>query len=226
LDNEPIPGVKVYLYNGASASNTPMFSGRTNKDGMVRLPVLSLGTYRVDASLKQHTATTLVSDEIRSLIRLKVIRQSESSNALIDLTNARNDAREYAKQFEDRLAEADLGPRARLRIFEGTVRDPLGTLIPSTEVSVFQSTSKGWVVRVRTRSDPSGYFSSKTLSQGRYVGLFSAGGFRLAMVPFEIDQELSGKLLVKLSLGFSDTSVPQDSSRIATTDNWQLTTDN
>jgi hypothetical protein len=124
------------------------------------------------------------------------------------------------------MSEADQGRRAHLRAFEGTVRDPLGTLIPSAQISVFQSTSEGWVTRLRTTSDPSGYFSSKTLNLGQYVGLFSAGGCRLAMVPFEIGEESSGKLGVKLSIGFTDVSVPQDSSRIATTDNWQLITDN
>jgi hypothetical protein len=127
--------------------------------------------------------------------------------------------------FENRVREADQGPRAHLRVFRGTVLDPLGTLIPSAGVKVFQSTSEGWVARLRTTSDPNGYFSSETLAPGQYVALFSAGGVRLAMVPFEIGQEPSGKLRVQLRIGFSDVGVPQDSSRIATTDNWSLTTD-
>jgi hypothetical protein len=225
LEGQPIPGVDVNLYDGTSASKRPIFSARPNRNGIVRPPALAFGTYRVDAILRQNSVR-LENDEIRNLIWLKVIPNSEVSTALLDLTNARNGARESAKQFEDRLGEADHGPRAHLRVFEGTVLDPLGTLIPSAEVKVFQSTSQGWVVRLRTTSDPRGYFSSETLAPGQYVAVFSAGGCRLAMVPFETGQDPSGKLRVKLRIGFTDVSVPRDSSRIATTDNWQLTTDN
>jgi hypothetical protein len=225
LEGKTIPGVEVDLYDGASATKRPIFSARTNMDGPVRPPVLAAGTYRVDARFQQDRIT-LGNDEVTTLIWLRVTPKSQVRTAVIDLTDSLHNAREYAKQFEARLSEAVQGHRAHLRAFEGTVRDPLGTLIPSAKVSIFQSTSKGWAIRLRTTSDPSGYFSSKTLNQGRYVGLFSAEGCRLAMVPFEIGDESSGKLRVKLSIGFTDVSVPQDSSRIATTDNWQLITDN
>lgn len=225
LDGEPIPGAEVTIYDGANASKAPIFSAQTNKDGIAKPRILKFGTYRVHTNLRQDSVT-LLNEEIRTVAWLSVIRRSEIDIALIDLTAARNDAREYAKQFEDRLGEADHGPRAHMRVFEGTVLDPLGTLIPSAEVRVFQSTSQGWIARLRTTSDPSGHFSSETLVPGQYVAAFSAGGFRLAMVPFETGQEPSGKLRVKLRIGFTDVSVPQDSSRIATTGNWSLTTDN
>lgn len=225
LDGKPIAGAEVTIYDGASASKAPVFLAQTNNEGIAKPPILKVGTYRVDTKLRQDSRM-LVNEEIRTVAWLQVIRHSEIDTAPIDLTTARNDAREYAKQFEDRMGEADHGPRAHLRVFEGTVLDPLGTLIPSVEVTVFQSTSQGWVARLRTTSDPSGNFSSETLAPGQYVAVFSAGGFCLAMVPLETGLEPSGKLRVKLRIGFTDVGVPQDSSRIATTDNWSLTTDN
>jgi hypothetical protein len=225
LKGKTVSSVKLDFYDGANNSSLqPVFSARTNKAGIVNTPMLALNSYRVDARLHGRTPAILGGD-ITSSIWLQVIPKSKVRAISIDLTEAEQVAQETRKQFEDRLTEADQGQRARLRVFEGRLVDLTGANISSVEVTVLRKTSHGWASRLSAISDAEGNFSTKKLSKGQYIAIFSSAGFRLEMVPFEVTTEGSEKLRVTLQIGFTDTGVPRDSSRIAATGNWQLIPD-
>jgi hypothetical protein len=98
LDGKPVPGAEVTIYDGATASKVPVFSAQTDKQGIAKPKILKVSTYRVDTKLRQDSGA-LVNEEIRTVAWLQVIRHSEIDAAPIDLTAARNDVLEYAKQF-------------------------------------------------------------------------------------------------------------------------------
>jgi len=224
LRGKTVAGVELDFYDSASNSSQPVFSARTNKNGIVSPPMLAANSYRVDARLRDRTPA-IFGDEITSSIWLQVTPKSKTSTISIDLTEAQQAAQETHKQFEDRVTEADQTQCARLQAFDGTVVDLTGANIASVEVMVLRKSLHGWANLQSAVSDAKGNFSNKKLPKGRYVAVFSSAGFRSAMVPFEVTTEGSGKLRVTLQMGFTDTSVPRDSSRIATTGNWQLMTD-
>ncbi len=104
--------------------------------------------------------------------------------------------------FEEMLAAAAALPVSVFsRTFSGTVFDPSGTGIPRVFISIYKLSSGPAGHPRKIRSDEHGRFSA-TPSPGRYTAVFSAPGFAIQFLTFEIARGAAqNPVSVKLNLG-------------------------
>jgi hypothetical protein len=110
--------------------------------------------------------------------------------------------------FEGQLAAAAASPASfSSRIFSGTVFDPSGTAIPRVSIAIYKQSSGAAAHPHKIRSDEHGRFSV-TPSPGRYSAVFSASGFGVQFLTFEIARGAAeNRASVKLNLGAITESV-------------------
>jgi hypothetical protein len=168
----------------------------TDARGTAKLPHLHPGTYCVVAS----TAPTLRAD---------LCLQTAASH---DRTTSAFTMELHVKApppptFEEQLAAAEAAPVAASSCtFSGVVVDPSGSPIPHVLITIHKQRTHGAHPR-KIFSDRQGHFAA-TPSPGRYTAVFSAQGFAIRFLTFEIARAASESALdVKLSLGAVTESV-------------------
>ena len=88
----------------------------------------------------------------------------------------------------------------RLEVFRGTVTDQTGAVIPKVSIRLVRKEAGGTKVVNEIKSGSSGDFEAQ-LAPGTYVAIFSASGFKIYAVGFEIAPDGSRRLDVKLEVG-------------------------
>jgi 5-hydroxyisourate hydrolase-like protein (transthyretin family) len=192
LKGKPQKGVKVKIYQyklGPGDEVKPRFSLISDPQGRVSPPKLTPGHYHVVASAAKN---------LRADLYLDVSEQANEKASEFSMELAIGDI-----SREELFTKADQMPiKDRLKVFRGIVRDLTGAPIAGVSIEVVRKRSQGRDHVVQLESGKRGQFSA-SLSDGSYIALFSAPGFQIQVVPFEITEQGSGDLRVTLELGRS-----------------------
>ncbi len=169
----------------------------TDSHGAAKLPHLRSGTYTIVASTSPTLRAELCSN-------IGAGHQKNPSTFAMQLL----EAPPPLPTFEERLAAAEQAPGgAPGRTFSGVVVDPTGAVIPHVSIAIYCQRAGGAWKRRKLFSDPQGRFSFSS-SPGRYTAVFSAQGFGVQFVAFEIARGAPDTALhVKLMLGDVTESV-------------------
>jgi hypothetical protein len=203
LEGKPLKGAKADFYRSFypyAIQKRPLFSLIANEAGIATPAKLSSGDYRVYVQ-SQGIRSAIFDAPPGTWLYLHVHRKHGVSSISADLTEAVQQLKKADADFERQLKELEqTANRERVSAFQGIVVDPSGARIAHVEISVTQSVSGVRTTLLRGSSDPNGQFSDH-LNDGRYVAVFSASGFRIAIVPFEIAAAGSERLRVRLDVG-------------------------
>lgn len=193
-DDAPQSGATLAVFTN---DGKPKLNLTTDFRGMVKLPHLHPGIYRLTAS----TSPTLGA----ALYLQFFAAHRENPGAFTMELRVQPPP---LPSFEEQLAAAAASPvRFSSRTFSGTVFDPLGTGIPGVLVSIYKQSSGVAAHPHKIRSDEHGRFSV-TPSPGRYTAVFSASGFGVQFLTFEIARGAAeNPVSVKLHLGAVTESV-------------------
>ncbi len=153
LGGSPLKGVSVGVYQDYP-SRSHFSDLTTDENGIVALPALPLGVYEVSATLH---------GVIRSSLSLGVTHGSDVSAFSIDLT-------EPVQRAES------LPVRDQFRMFEGTVSDPSGAMIPGANILVVKRGSHLQAVVLEAKMGADGHFGGQ-LAEGSYIAFFFSQGF-------------------------------------------------
>jgi Carboxypeptidase regulatory-like domain len=173
-EGKPLEGIEVEFYQ----REVLRCSVLTNKYGIAAPCKLAFGDYSVVIGIGYSEPALL----------LHVVENGQSGDIEVKETPA------------VLMIPKDLPTGRQLRLFHGTVIDPAGAVVPAARVRVVRRVN-GYPTVLRTKTDASGEFSG-SLDEGPYVALVSAHGFKVAVVPFEIDQNSWGSdLRVPVKIG-------------------------
>ncbi len=193
-DGAPQQSAKVIVFANNGKQKLTL---TTDSRGMVKLPHLQPGIYQLAASM---------SPTLRAGLFLQIAASHPQSPSAFTM--------ELRVQppplptFEERLAAAEASPASiSSRTFSGTVLDRLGTGIPRVFISIYKQSSGVAAHPHKIRSDEHGRFSV-TSSPGRYTAVFSAPGFEVQFLTFEIARGAAeSPVAVKLNFGAVTESV-------------------
>jgi len=193
-DGAPQPGATLaVLTNDGKAKLTLT----TDSRGTVKLPHLHPGIYRLSASTSPTLGAALC-------LQFFAAHQQNPGEFTMELRVQPPPL----PSFEEQLAAAGASPvSVSGRTFSGTVFDPLGTGIPRVFISIYKQSSGVAAHPHKIRSDKDGRFSV-TPSPGRYSAVFSAPGFAVQFLTFEIARGAAeNPVTVKLNFGGVTESV-------------------
>jgi carboxypeptidase family protein len=194
LGGKPLQGAKVILRRWGDCTcatdlmrgnplDTSMFtssnSRMTDENGTADLPELAPGAYDVAATIND-VATT-------PFLGLHVSDKKGVTTVSFDLTL-------QVQRVED------VPVRLQVAAFRGVVKDPGGGAVPGARIVVVRRGSQAKDVVLTGKADASGSFSSQ-LTEGAYIAVFFAQGFRPAIEPFEIAKTGSSELPVTIHVG-------------------------
>jgi hypothetical protein len=203
LDGKAVSGAKLDFYSGFNVDTTrtrPILSVSTNNRGRVVPFSLSPGNYTVFASF-EGVRSAIFNQPARTILYVHMHPKSATRTISVDLAKAVQAVRQADADFEQQLDKSEeFATPDRVDTFRGIVFDPSRAHVPSVKVSIMRRVSGLWTTWVRTTSDGNGQFSAE-LADGRYVGVFSSPGFRIAVVPFEVTKAGSADLKVMLQIG-------------------------
>jgi len=187
LQGQPVKGAKVDFY--AHGTTLVLFEAVSDDGGIVVPPKLRPGDYDIVAALDA---------EVRNSLWLRVDRKGGTKTLSIDLTGPYESA--HPELQMKTWAAFEMPVRDRIRAFEGVVLDPPGATVPGTKIVIIKMgvPARDFILPLKT--DPNGHFQAQ-LPEGRYIGFFSANGFRNAKVTFEIRRDGSGDIRIPLELG-------------------------
>lgn len=194
VGKEPRAAVSVEFFryeSGLREEQRPRLSLLSDIRGIIHPPMLSPGRYHLVAISAEKTET------LRADLILDVSEQETANTFAMELIPTRYRSRE---QF---IAAAEQSPnRERIKEFRGTVYDPSGAVIPGVAIEVVRRGATGKDRVAQLKSGAGGEFSTE-LPKGSYIAVFSASGFKVQLVPFEVSRDGSEALKVTLRLGDS-----------------------
>ena len=203
LDGKPLKGAKINLYREFYAVGTqtrPLLSLTSNEGGTAMLAKLSSGNYKVYVGF-EGIRSIIFDGSPGTWLYLHINHKRGISSIAADLTEAVQQFKSADADFERQFEEAEqTSGRDSVSSFRGIFVDPSGAHIPDVKISVTQVASGVRTTVLRVTSDSNGQFSDQ-LKDGPYVALFSVSGFRVAIVPFEINATGSQDLKVRLDVG-------------------------
>lgn len=186
VNGQPVSGSQVLVY--AADGTQPVQSAVTNSKGNATLKRLSAGRYRVIATAQGNLTSELL---------LEIDRRQKRDVFVMDLA-PRNDFALDRAYFASQAQKVTLAQR--VRDLKGIVLDASGAPIPDTEVYLVKRDGNGDLV-TRLKSDYQGAFRG-TVPAGVYVGFFTAPGFRIEKVGFEVSPAgQENGLHIQLSIG-------------------------
>ena len=199
LDGKPLKGAKVDIYPSKlfGSAGSVCFSGLANENGIATPPALDGGDYRVVATL----------GDASTFLMLRVVDKLEPMTAL--LINLTQSVR-YGRQIEEEAAKRAEGLpiRDHVQVFQGTVVDISGAIIPLAKIRIIKTGPEGRTFVLGLYADSVGHFSAQ-LPEGFYLGIFYTDGFRPEAVRFEVTKQGSGNLLVTLQIGKPELPITQ-----------------
>lgn len=189
-DKKALQNADIQIFSNGKS----MFSGKTDKVGLILVPPLPVGFYQVVA-----TAT----GELRAEVSLVVSGSAAKQTApfLLNLVVPPKPLTPF--QLLSRTAETAQAkpPENKLQEFKGTVIDPSGAVTPEALIAIFPKGFRSESEMLEMKADENGRFS-KTLKPGIYTAVFQLLGFRTTTLVFEIATDGSAKdLQVLLKLG-------------------------
>jgi hypothetical protein len=184
----PQPGATLAVFTN---DGKPKLNLTTDSRGMVKLPHLHPGIYRLTTSTSPTLGATLC-------LQFFAAHQENPGAFTMELRVQPPPQ----PSFEEQLAAAAASPASfSSRTFSGTVFDPSGTAIPRASIAIYKRFSGVAARPHKIRSDEHGRFSA-TPSPGRYTAVFSASGFGVQFLTFEIARGAAeNPVSVKLNLG-------------------------
>jgi hypothetical protein len=193
-DGAPQPGATLAVLTN---DGKPKLTLTTDFRGTVKLPHLHPGIYRLSASTSPTLGAALC-------LQFFAAHKQNPGAFTMELRVQPPPL----PSFEEQLAAAGASPVSISgRTFSGTVFDPLGTGIPRVFISIYKQSSGVAAHPHKIRSDKHGRFSV-TPSPGRYSAVFSAPGFAVQFLTFEIARGAAeNPVTVKLNLGGVTESV-------------------
>jgi hypothetical protein len=191
LDGKPLKGARVDIYRSKfyGSVGSVCFSGTANENGIVTPSPLDGGDYRVVATF----------EDASTFLWLRVVDKLEPMTALfINLTQSAR----YGRQIEEEAVKRAEGLRIRdhVQVFQGTVVDASGAIIPEAKIRIMKNGPEGRTFVLGLYADSVGHFSAQ-LPDGLYLGIFYTDGFRPEAVRFEVTKQGSGNLQVTLQIG-------------------------
>ena len=176
---KPAGGVAVAIYRYDRSDEVQFWIGETDPTGLLLLPKLPLGRYRISADAGKRNATLYleVKEEEKPVTRfqMRLIRR--------DLDGAE-----------------DAPPSAWVADFRGSVFDQSGAAVPQAQIDVFRKDSVDDGPFLQMRSDEKGNFSAH-LDKGTYVAVFVYRGFKTHVLVFEVTEKGKAELRVSLEVG-------------------------
>lgn len=193
LHGQRLKDVQINLYG---AKEELKFAQKSNADGIVKLPRLQPGVYRIEARLEEDAFEDVVSGAL-----VKVVEGSKANHLKVDLTPEFDAHRAWLEAIEK------LPISASVKDFTGTIYDPSGATIPNADMCVVRRGMEfANKVVLRLKSDADGHFSAQ-LDPGEYIAFFSESGFRTKIVPFAVTREGEAALRVVLDVGSTTENV-------------------
>lgn len=187
-EDKPVAGANVefYLFDSGDRPEKPTLTLVSDEFGWIKSPKLSDGRYEVVATAEHN---------LRADLRLEISSQYGSMAFKMELLPGppRDADPETAT-----LAQVPIGND--LELFRGRVVDPTGAAIPGVRIRIFRRGVDPRKVVETLEAGKAGEFETK-LDAGSYVASFSAQGFAVKLVGFEIVSPDSGPLTVILDIG-------------------------
>ena len=180
----------IVLRNGATAKGMSVtlyrtgqefWKGKTDLHGVVFLPRLAPGDYRVDAGDRRWAAEMYLAvgrKKARSTFEMTLVRVDGLAGA------------------------AGLPVTQRIEDFRGAVVDPTGVPIPKSSIDVYWQRELDAEPLMELSTDENGTFFEHLMS-GTYVAVFKSQGFQKRILVFDVVPAGERELLVTLEVGRS-----------------------